>query len=265
MKFSTIPLLVTALASVATADELVYGLMFTPPHQNTARAPSVNAIKPAYSRIESQVFSLSARQTCGHGSTCKEVCEGCGIPYCGIDTDGTCICANKAGSCVRRESESESGSQGGSESGGTGAGGDSEGDYTVSPYCGWGATCLESCDACGTDYCGVRLQTAGRACVCRSLDGECPAGSAGDRGGSGRGNGTRSDSGVRLSTTSGTDLPKSTGDVSSETTTSEVLPSTTKDSALPLATTQTPGAAPGRMGVAVGAAVVGVAALVMVL
>ncbi|OBT78217.1 hypothetical protein VF21_03057 [Pseudogymnoascus sp. 05NY08] len=263
MKFSTLPLLATALASVAAADEIVYGQMFAPPHQNTARTPAINAIKPAYSRIESQVFSLSARQTCGHGSTCKEVCEGCGIPYCGVDTDGTCICANKSGSCVRRESESEGGSESGS---GSGEGADSESDYTVSPYCGWGATCLESCDACGTDYCGVRLQTAGRACVCRSLDGECPAGSAGDRSGSGRGNGTRSDSAVRLSTTgTGTDLPMSTGGGGSETTTGEVLPSTTKDSALPLATTQTPGAAPGRMEVAVGAAVVGVAALVMAL
>ncbi|OBT95232.1 hypothetical protein VE01_07575 [Pseudogymnoascus verrucosus] len=269
MKFPTIPLLITALASiaaadVAAADNTVYGIMFSPPQQNTARTPSARAITHASSHIKGrQVFSLGARQTCGHGSTCKEICEGCGTTSCGVqDTDGSCICANEAGSCAWPGDGSESGS------GGSGSGDDDpKGAYSVSPYCGWGATCLESCDACGTDYCGVRLMAVGNACVCRSLDGECPSGSAGDhRVGLGRGNGTSSDSTYQSSTTgTGTDLPKSTGDVSSETTTSGAA-STTQDST-PTQTSDVnlPGAAPGRMEVAVGAAVVGVAALVMAL
>ncbi|OBT49745.1 hypothetical protein VE04_10104 [Pseudogymnoascus sp. 24MN13] len=242
MKFSTIPLLVTALASIAAADV-------------AAADATVYGIIHASSHIKGrQVFSIGARLTCGHGSTCKEICEGSGTASCGVqDTDGSCICANEAGSCAWPGDGSESGS---------GASGsrddDPKGAYSVSPYCGWGATCLESCDACGTDYCGVRLMAVGNACVCRSLDGECPAGSAGDhRVGLGRGNGTSSDSTYQSSTTSGVDLPKSTGDVSSETTTSGAA-STTQDSA-PTQTSDVnlPGAAAGRMEVAVGAAAVG--------
>ncbi|KFZ03854.1 hypothetical protein V501_09295 [Pseudogymnoascus sp. VKM F-4519 (FW-2642)] len=273
MKFSTIPLLVTALVSVAAADDIVYGRMYTSPQQNTARTPDVKAVKHAYSRIEGQLFSLAKRLTnCGIGSTCMRACENCGTPWCGIeDPDGTCICASASGICVDGSPMIHSATYRGD---GEGNGSGSEGGYAVSPYCGWGATCRESCDACGTSYCGVRLPAVGNACVCRSGLGECPPDSPGGVGGEGRGDRTSSDSGTGPSTTSsGTDLPKSTGDVSSETTTSEnssSSTSTTQDSALPQSTTQTSetnlrGTAAGRMEVAVGAAVVGVAALVMVL